>query len=114
MVAHPADPLVVFLLKRLMTHCPKPIFGQGVKSLLVSQYGTLYSLEKVSQRCLFHYPRKQNAFAGRAPPEKAFDCLVRRRLCQRWARGYRYPGSMATLVPPGRSLNMPVNIPATA
>ena len=49
MVAHPADPLVAFLLKRLMTHCPRPIFGQGVKSLLVSQYGTLYPLEKLSQ-----------------------------------------------------------------
>jgi len=31
---------------------------------------------------------------GRAPPERASDCLVPRRLWQRWAKGYRYPGSI--------------------
>ncbi len=33
---------------------------------------------------------------GRAPPEKAFKCVVRQRLCRRWARNYAYPGSIRT------------------
>ena len=39
--------------------------------------------------------QKQIAPAGRAPPEKASECLVRRRLCRRWAESYPYPASIA-------------------
>ncbi len=39
-------------------------------------------------------PSKQNALAGRPVPGKASECLVRRRLCRRWARSYAYPGSI--------------------
>lgn len=31
---------------------------------------------------------KENAFPGRASPEKASGFLVRQPLCQRWAMGY--------------------------
>jgi len=46
-------------------------------------------------------PKKQNALAGGASAERASGCLIRRRLCRRWARGYAYPGSMLLL--PARS-----------
>ena len=39
------------------------------------------------------FTQNKNAFPGRAPPEKASECLVRRRLCLRWARYcFAYPG----------------------
>ena len=31
--------------------------------------------------------QKQKRLPGRAPPERASECLVRRRLCRKWARG---------------------------
>ncbi len=43
----------------------------------------------------------ENALAGRAPPEKASGCLVRRRLCRWWAMDYAYPGFM---LPPHLSI----------
>ncbi len=46
---------------------------------------------------MLHF-KNENAFPGRAPPEKASECLVRRRLCQRWIQDYGHPGF--TLTPP--------------
>ncbi len=37
----------------------------------------------------------KNTLPDHAPPEKASECWVRRRLCRRWARNdYTYPGSI--------------------
>ncbi len=38
--------------------------------------------------------KKQDALPGRAPPEKASECLVRLDWCRKWAEDYAYPGSM--------------------
>ncbi len=46
--------------------------------------------------CLPTAASKQNALPSRTMPEKASECLVRRRLCQRWAMCYAYPGSIPT------------------
>ena len=39
--------------------------------------------------------QKEKAFAWRDSPEKASECVVRQRLCLRWASSSAYPGSMA-------------------
>ncbi len=45
-----------------------------------------------------HSPENEKRPPGRAPPEKASECLVRRRLTRRWAQGYGHPGF--TVTPP--------------
>ncbi len=47
---------------------------------------------------------RKNAFADRAPPEKASNGVVRRRLCQRWAMAYAYPGSISAFPVRGYSI----------
>ncbi len=51
-----------------------------------------------------HVTEKHNALPGHAPPEKASECSVRRRLCRWWAKDYRYPGSIPE--PPAEGLSI--------
>ncbi len=48
--------------------------------------------------------KNKNALPGQAPPEKASECVLRRQLCQRWARSYAYPGSIPS--PPAEGSNI--------
>jgi len=41
--------------------------------------------------CSFHKIKRP---PGRTPPDKASKCVVRRRLCLKWASAYPHPGSM--------------------
>ncbi len=54
--------------------------------------------------CLPTAASKQNALPSRTMPEKASEWLVRRRLCRKWARGYRYPDSIPHSPPEGLSI----------
>ncbi len=51
------------------------------------------------------FPQKTKRLPGRAPPGRASECLVRLRLCRRWARNcYAYPGSNSG--PPAEALTI--------
>lgn len=52
------------------------------------------STQQAERRRVVRLDKKQNASAGRAPPGKASELVVGRRLCLRWAKRYAYPGSM--------------------
>ena len=41
-------------------------------------------------------PENENALPDRIPPEKASECVVRRRFCGGSVRGYVYPGGYAS------------------
>jgi len=57
-----------------------------------------------SMMYLSTFPLKTKRPPGHAPPEKAFECLVRLRLCLRWAKNYAYPGSIPHSPPEGLSI----------
>ncbi len=48
--------------------------------------------------------QSKNALPDRTSPEKASECVVRRRMCRKWAMDYGYPGSIPG--PPEEALSI--------
>ncbi len=56
---------------------------------------------------MLHF-KNENAFPGRAPPQKASESVLRRRLYRKWARTYACPGS--NFAPSAASFSLPSSL----
>ncbi len=61
----------------------------ALSGLINEQLGQVFEIVRVVRPS-----QKQNTLPDHTPPEKASECSVRQRLCQRCAMDYAYPGSM--------------------